>query len=577
MKKVLFTGGGSAGHVVPNIALINALKGEADVCYIGTDGPEKTLVSAQKIPYFQISCPKLVRGFSLGNLKIPAAFLRAERQAREGLLAFRPDIVFSKGGYVALPVVFAAKKLKIPCLTHESDLSPGLANRLMAGKCRYVLTSFPETAEKFRNGKYCGSPLREELFGGDREAARKKYGFSGKKKVLLVFGGGSGSRAINDALRKCVSSLARKYDVLHLCGKGNVAESNIPGYVQREFERDMADAYAAAGPRRLARGKQYGIRAAGAEKARHPRSPRGQNARRSGGKRLLFSKARALPGTAAVRVGLSSRGRRGRLRGRSPPLRAGGVRFFGRKRQYPARNPPLSGISREKRARPCPARDLLSEKEAAPGKIAAVVSCLLLLCVLLAVYFQHNVTKVLISVSEATMRAHTTVAINDAVYYTLSDGVRYEDLVTVERNDAGEVTALSADSLKINKIARDAASISQSNLKNLSLNGIPVPLGALTGIEALAGFGPRIYLRIIPVSSVTCEFSSQFESVGINQTKHSLYLNVIADISIVMPSRTENFAVTTDILVCECVLIGKVPDVYLQGDIFGNKLPLTPS
>lgn len=108
-------------------------------------------------------------------------------------------------------------------------------------------------------------------------------------------------------------------------------------------------------------------------------------------------------------------------------------------------------------------------------KIAAVVSCLLLLCVLLAVYFQHNVTKVLISVSEATMRAHTTVAINDAVYYTLSDGVRYEDLVTVERNDAGEVTALSADSLKINKIARDAASISQSNLKNLSLNGIPVP------------------------------------------------------------------------------------------------------
>ncbi len=246
MKKVLFTGGGSAGHVVPNIALINALKGEADVCYIGTDGPEKALVSAQKIPYFQISCPKLVRGFSLGNLKIPAAFLRAERQAREGLLAFRPDVVFSKGGYVALPVVFAAKKLKIPCLTHESDLSPGLANRLMAGKCRYVLTSFPETAEKFRNGKYCGSPLREELFGGDREAARKKYGFSGKKKVLLVFGGGSGSRAINDALRKCVSSLARKYDVLHLCGKGNVAESNIPGYVQREFERDMADAYAAA-------------------------------------------------------------------------------------------------------------------------------------------------------------------------------------------------------------------------------------------------------------------------------------------------------------------------------------------
>lgn len=246
MKKVLFTGGGSAGHVVPNIALIDALKREADVCYIGTDGPEKAIVAAQKIPYFEISCPKLIRGFSLENFKIPAAFRRAEKQAEEGLLAFRPDVVFSKGGYVALPVVFAAKKLKIPCLTHESDLSPGLANRLMAKKCRYVLTSFPETAERFRNGKYCGSPLREELFAGNRDKAAAKYRFSGKKKVLLVFGGGSGSRAINDALRANVVRLSRKFDILHLCGKGNLVESNIPGYVQKEYEKDMADAYAVA-------------------------------------------------------------------------------------------------------------------------------------------------------------------------------------------------------------------------------------------------------------------------------------------------------------------------------------------
>lgn len=193
-----------------------------------------------------------------------------------------------------------------------------------------------------------------------------------------------------------------------------------------------------------------------------------------------------------------------------------------------------------------------------------------------AIYFQRNVTKVLISISEATMRAFTTVAINDAVYYTMSDGVRYEDLVSIERDSAGDITAVSANALKINKIARDAASISQANLKNLSLNGIPIPLGALTGIEALAGFGPRIHIRIIPVSSVTCAFSSEFESVGINQTKHSIYLNVVADISIVMPSRTEKFAVTTDILVCECVLVGEVPDVYLQGDIFGNHSGLVP-
>ena len=198
----------------------------------------------------------------------------------------------------------------------------------------------------------------------------------------------------------------------------------------------------------------------------------------------------------------------------------------------------------------------------------------LAVALLLFLYFQRNVTRVLVSISEATMRASTTVAVNDAVYYTLSDDIRYEDLVNVERDQNGNVVSVSANALKINKIARDTASISQSNLKSLSLNGIPIPLGALTGIEAFAGLGPQIPFRIIPVSSVACDFSSEFESVGINQTKHSIYLNVIADISIVMPSRTENFAVITEILVGEYVIVGSVPDTYLQTDIFGKELPL---
>ena len=196
--------------------------------------------------------------------------------------------------------------------------------------------------------------------------------------------------------------------------------------------------------------------------------------------------------------------------------------------------------------------------------------------VLLFVYFQRNVTRVLIAISEATMRASTTIAVNDAVYYTLSDELRYSDLVNISRDEEGNIVAVAANPLKINKIARDTASISQSNLKNLSLNGIPIPLGALTGIEAFAGLGPSIQFRIIPVSSVSCGFSSVFESVGINQTKHSIYLNVVADISIVMPSRTENFAVSTDILVGESVIVGKVPDAYLQSDIFGGKPNLSP-
>ena len=205
-----------------------------------------------------------------------------------------------------------------------------------------------------------------------------------------------------------------------------------------------------------------------------------------------------------------------------------------------------------------------------------ILLALFVVSVSLFIHFQRNVTRVLISISEATMRASTTIAVNDAVYYTLSDEIRYEDLVTVTRDKEGEIVAVAANPLKINKIARDTASISQSNLKNLSLNGIPIPFGALTGIEAFAGLGPCIHFRIIPVSSVSCDYSSTFDSVGINQTKHSIYLNVIADISIVMPSRTENFAVTTEILIGESVLVGQVPDAYLQSDIFGNKPTLSP-
>ena len=209
-------------------------------------------------------------------------------------------------------------------------------------------------------------------------------------------------------------------------------------------------------------------------------------------------------------------------------------------------------------------------------RFIALILFVVFLSVLLFIHFQKNVTRVLLSISEATMRASTTVAVNDAVYYTLSDEMRYDDLVSISYDENGDISAVSANPLKINKIARDTASISQSNLKNLSLNGIPSPLGALTGIEAFAGLGPNIYFRIIPVSSVFCDFSSTFESVGINQTKHSIYLNVIADISIVMPSKTKNFAVATEILVGEAVIVGTVPDAYLQSDIFGNKPNLSP-
>ncbi|MBQ8295715.1 MAG: UDP-N-acetylglucosamine--N-acetylmuramyl-(pentapeptide) pyrophosphoryl-undecaprenol N-acetylglucosamine transferase [Clostridia bacterium] len=252
MKKILFTGGGSAGHVIPNIALIEQIlsAGDADVCYMGTGGIEKTLIAEWKIPYHQIECPKLIRGGGREalkkNLHIPAEFARAKKQALEGLRAFQPNVVFSKGGYVALPVVFAAKKLGIPCFAHESDYSVGLANRLSARKCLSVFTSFPETAARVKNGKYSGAPLRRSVLSATKAEARKKFGIPFHEKVVLIFGGGSGSEAINQAVRKHLKTLTERYVVLHVCGKGNLQRCNVKNYRQFEFISDMGMAYACA-------------------------------------------------------------------------------------------------------------------------------------------------------------------------------------------------------------------------------------------------------------------------------------------------------------------------------------------
>ncbi len=200
-----------------------------------------------------------------------------------------------------------------------------------------------------------------------------------------------------------------------------------------------------------------------------------------------------------------------------------------------------------------------------------------LLLISLVIVAMVNVTKVLKAIAEANMRSITTVAVNDAIYYTLSDGVRYEDLVTVEKDEAGNVVSLTSNPLQINRIARDAAYMSQQNLQKMSESGVEVPLGAFTGIEAWAGFGPKIKMKIMPISNVACRFVSNFEAQGVNQTKHSIYLEIVADISIVMPSGTSNFASLTEVLICESVLLGKVPDTYLQTDIFGDGYSLAPS
>ena len=252
MKKILFTGGGSAGHVIPNIALIEELlsDGKTGVCYIGTEGIERGLVTTLNIPYYTISCPKLIRekNFSAlkNNFRIPCAFHKAIKEAEKGIQLLQPSLVFSKGGYVALPVVFAAKKLGVPCIAHESDFSLGLANRLSARKCQLLLTAFPETASKVKNGKYGGAPIRRSVLSANRAQARTALGIKKEEKVLLVFGGGSGSKAVNDALRSNLKTLTEKYCILHVCGKGNTLQNAFQNYHQYEFVADMGMLYAAA-------------------------------------------------------------------------------------------------------------------------------------------------------------------------------------------------------------------------------------------------------------------------------------------------------------------------------------------
>lgn len=241
----MFSGGGSAGHVIPNIAIIEELSGDYSVSYIGTGAIEESICKNSGISFYKFDAVKLVRGKILCNLTIPFRLFKSIRAAGKIIDKVKPDLLFCKGGYVCIAPAVAAKKRGIPVITHESDISCGLANRLIARKCEKVLTAFPETAEKFPNGIFTGSPMREALFTRDRVEAKNCFRLD-DRPTLLVFGGGSGSKIINETLRMSVFELCKKLNVLHVCGKGNLAESNIYGYRQVEFITDMGLAYACA-------------------------------------------------------------------------------------------------------------------------------------------------------------------------------------------------------------------------------------------------------------------------------------------------------------------------------------------
>lgn len=253
MKRIILTGGGTAGHVTPNIALLPRLHElQYDIHYIGSyNGMEKNLIAKHNIPYHGISSGKLRRYFSLQNFTDPFRVLKGFSEANKLMKELKPDVIFSKGGFVSVPVVIAGKRNKIPVIIHESDMTPGLANKLSFSSANKICCNFPETLEALPADKaiLTGSPIRQELLTGDKEAARKFCGFTSDKPVILVVGGSLGAVAVNNAIRKLLPELLKDFQIIHLCGKGKLESSLIgtEGYIQFEYiQEELKDLFALA-------------------------------------------------------------------------------------------------------------------------------------------------------------------------------------------------------------------------------------------------------------------------------------------------------------------------------------------
>ena len=253
MKKIVMTGGGTGGHVTPNLALIPRLQADGwEIHYIGgANSVEQELISAVPgIKYYSVAVGKLRRYLDVKNFSDPFRVLKGIAQATGIIRKIKPNVVFSKGGFVSVPVVYGAKLNGVPVVTHESDLTPGLANKLCLPFASVQCCTFPE-AVKYAKGKgvHTGTPIRPEVLSGKRENGLKRFGFDRNLPVLMVVGGSSGAQAINECVRQALPRLTQSFQVLHLCGKGNLnsASEGTQNYVQCEYlNEEMADAYACA-------------------------------------------------------------------------------------------------------------------------------------------------------------------------------------------------------------------------------------------------------------------------------------------------------------------------------------------
>ncbi len=251
MKKIVLTGGGTAGHVTPNIALIPHLqKAGYDVYYIGSKGGmEEELIKKCGIPYYGVSSGKLRRYLDKKNFTDVFKVIRGIMQSKRLIKKIKPDVVFSKGGFVAVPVVMGAAMNRVPVVAHESDITPGLANKLAMPFAKAVCTTFPEAVAQIKDKKgiHTGTPIREMLFDGDKEKGKALCGFGDNKPVILIMGGSQGSVRVNNIIRAIAPKLLKDFNIIHLCGKGNLSPNfeNTQGYAQFEYiSEELPDLFA---------------------------------------------------------------------------------------------------------------------------------------------------------------------------------------------------------------------------------------------------------------------------------------------------------------------------------------------
>jgi UDP-N-acetylglucosamine--N-acetylmuramyl-(pentapeptide) pyrophosphoryl-undecaprenol N-acetylglucosamine transferase len=251
MKTIVLTGGGTSGHVNPNIALIPKLKECGyNIHYIGSkSGIEKRLIEQENVPYHAIQAGKLRRYLDMKNLTDIFRIMGGFYQSLAVLGKIKPDVVFSKGGFVSCPVVWAAWIRRIPVIIHESDITPGLTNKLSAPFAKKICYTFPESKKHFGIDKACltGLPVRSAITSGDRLNGYKLCGFSSTKPVLMVIGGSQGSENINRAVREALQELLEIFQICHICGQGNVNQEfeGIKGYRQFEYvNHELPDLFA---------------------------------------------------------------------------------------------------------------------------------------------------------------------------------------------------------------------------------------------------------------------------------------------------------------------------------------------